>query len=179
MKCSYKPRLTYSSDQIRDNVLSNQYFCDVDIGHLIQYDEELAQKLNNEPADYIPLVRHDLLYLAMILELTHYPVRSSTAHLHAAHPLPLTKRRRPRAREGIAHPPTSATLLRLANIHTWPHRNKCLPPRPHTRHCNWCQHPLLKSYEPLHSMQKLRQRRTHRRELRIQRHHTSSSMQQT
>ena len=27
-----------------------------DISHLIQYDEELAQKLNNEPADYIPLV---------------------------------------------------------------------------------------------------------------------------
>ncbi|GAB7330581.1 hypothetical protein MBLNU13_g02167t1 [Cladosporium sp. NU13] len=42
-------------DQIRENVLSKQYFCDVDISHLIQYDEELAQKLNNEPADYIPL----------------------------------------------------------------------------------------------------------------------------
>ena len=26
------------------------------MSHLIQYDEELAQKLNNEPADYIPLV---------------------------------------------------------------------------------------------------------------------------
>jgi len=37
-------------------VLSKQYFCDVDIAHLIQYDEELAQKLNNEPAEYIPLV---------------------------------------------------------------------------------------------------------------------------
>ncbi|KAM0707822.1 hypothetical protein Q7P35_004471 [Cladosporium inversicolor] len=42
-------------DQIRENVLSKQYLCDVDISHLIQYDEELAQKLNNEPADYIPL----------------------------------------------------------------------------------------------------------------------------
>ncbi|KAL1589518.1 hypothetical protein WHR41_01480 [Cladosporium halotolerans] len=42
-------------DQIRDNVLSKQYFCDVDISHLIQYDEELAQKINNEPADYIPI----------------------------------------------------------------------------------------------------------------------------
>jgi hypothetical protein len=29
------------------------------MSHLIQYDEELAQKLNNEPADLIPLVcRH-------------------------------------------------------------------------------------------------------------------------
>ena len=36
--------------------MSKQYFCDVDMSHLIQYDEELAQKLNNEPADYIPLV---------------------------------------------------------------------------------------------------------------------------
>ncbi|KAM0723702.1 hypothetical protein Q7P37_000690 [Cladosporium fusiforme] len=42
-------------DQIRDNVLSKQYYCDVDIGHLIQYDEELAQRINNEPADYVPL----------------------------------------------------------------------------------------------------------------------------
>ena len=56
MRCTSEVILTYLSDQIRDNVLSNQYFCDVDIGHLIQYDEELAQKLNNEPADYIPLV---------------------------------------------------------------------------------------------------------------------------
>jgi DNA replication licensing factor MCM5 len=39
--------------------LSKQYFCDVDMSHLIQYDEELAQKLNNEPADYIPLVYED------------------------------------------------------------------------------------------------------------------------
>jgi len=41
--------------------LSKQYFCDVDISHLIQYDEELAQKLNNEPADYIPLVSETTL----------------------------------------------------------------------------------------------------------------------
>nr|OQO31579.1 DNA replication licensing factor mcm5 [Rachicladosporium sp. CCFEE 5018] len=42
-------------DQIRANVLSKQYYCDIDIAHLIQYDEDLAQRLQNEPADTIPL----------------------------------------------------------------------------------------------------------------------------
>ena len=44
-------------DQIRENVLSKQYYCDVDIAHLIAYDEQLAHRLNNEPGDMIPLVR--------------------------------------------------------------------------------------------------------------------------
>jgi len=44
-------------DQIRENVLSKQYYCDVDIAHLIAYNEHLAQRLNNEPADIIPIVR--------------------------------------------------------------------------------------------------------------------------
>lgn len=44
-------------DQIRENVLVKQYYCDVDIAHLISYDEELAHKLNTEPAEILPLVR--------------------------------------------------------------------------------------------------------------------------
>jgi DNA replication licensing factor MCM5 len=43
-------------DQIRENVLSKQYYCDVDIAHLIAYNEELADRLNNEPAEIIPMV---------------------------------------------------------------------------------------------------------------------------
>lgn len=46
-------------DQIRENVLSKQYYCDVDIAHLIAYNEQLAHRLNNEPADIIPLVQQD------------------------------------------------------------------------------------------------------------------------
>ncbi|KAI4107032.1 MAG: hypothetical protein LQ339_002728 [Xanthoria mediterranea] len=42
-------------DQIRENVLVKQYYCDVDIAHLISYNEELAHKLQTEPADTIPL----------------------------------------------------------------------------------------------------------------------------
>lgn len=48
-------------DQIRENVLSKQYYCDVDIAHLIAYDEQIAHRLNNEPADIIPLVRSIVL----------------------------------------------------------------------------------------------------------------------
>ena len=44
-------------DQLRENVLVKQYYCDVDVAHLISYNEELAHKLSTEPADIIPLVR--------------------------------------------------------------------------------------------------------------------------
>ncbi|GKZ26231.1 minichromosome maintenance protein 5 [Aspergillus brasiliensis] len=42
-------------DQLRQNVLVKQYYCDIDIAHLISYNEELAHKLTTEPADLIPL----------------------------------------------------------------------------------------------------------------------------
>ncbi|THC99426.1 hypothetical protein EYZ11_001064 [Aspergillus tanneri] len=43
-------------DQLRQNVLVKQYYCDIDIAHLISYNEELAHKLTTEPADIIPLL---------------------------------------------------------------------------------------------------------------------------
>ncbi|KAG9243924.1 MCM2/3/5 family-domain-containing protein [Calycina marina] len=42
-------------DQIRENVLLNQYFCDVDISHLNSFNEELGHRLTVEPAEIIPL----------------------------------------------------------------------------------------------------------------------------
>jgi DNA replicative helicase MCM subunit Mcm2 (Cdc46/Mcm family) len=48
--------LTKLRDQLRQNVLVKQYYCDIDIAHLISYNEELAHKLTTEPADIIPLV---------------------------------------------------------------------------------------------------------------------------
>ncbi|KAI9726086.1 MAG: minichromosome maintenance protein 5 [Chrysothrix sp. TS-e1954] len=47
-------------DQLRENALLKQYYCEVDIGHLISYDEELASRLNNDPADIIPLFENAL-----------------------------------------------------------------------------------------------------------------------
>ena len=47
---------TYHRDQIRENVLLKQYYCDVDVGHLISFNEELAHRLVTEPAEIIPLV---------------------------------------------------------------------------------------------------------------------------
>jgi hypothetical protein len=38
-------------------VLLKQYYCDVDVGHLISFNEELAHRLVTEPAEIIPLVR--------------------------------------------------------------------------------------------------------------------------
>jgi DNA replication licensing factor MCM5 len=48
--------LSPSRDQLRQNVLVKQYYCDIDIAHLITYNEELAHKLTTEPAEIIPLV---------------------------------------------------------------------------------------------------------------------------
>ncbi|KAI5286082.1 minichromosome maintenance protein 5 [Ascosphaera acerosa] len=42
-------------DQLRENVLVNKYYCDVDVAHLIAFNEELAHRLTTEPADTIPL----------------------------------------------------------------------------------------------------------------------------
>ena len=47
-------------DQIRQNVLVKQYYCDIDIAHLISYNEELAHKLTSDPIDTIPLFEEAL-----------------------------------------------------------------------------------------------------------------------
>ncbi|KAI5299519.1 hypothetical protein KEM56_003177 [Ascosphaera pollenicola] len=42
-------------DQLRENVLVKKYYCDIDIAHLIAFNEELAHRLTTDPADTIPL----------------------------------------------------------------------------------------------------------------------------
>ena len=69
--------LIYIRDQLRENVLSKQYYCDIDIAHLIAFNEQLAQRLNNEPADVIPTVRTTPLNLRGAL-LTYFTVRKRT-----------------------------------------------------------------------------------------------------
>ena len=43
-------------DQIRENALLKKYYCDVNIGDLIKFNEEIAHRLVTEPAELIPLV---------------------------------------------------------------------------------------------------------------------------
>ena len=54
-------------DQIRENVLLKQYYCDVDVGHLISFNEELAHRLVTEPAEIIPLVSAEINTLLHLL----------------------------------------------------------------------------------------------------------------
>ncbi|KAI5854334.1 MCM2/3/5 family-domain-containing protein [Tricharina praecox] len=42
-------------DALRTNILIKQYRLDVDIAHLISFNEELAHKLSNEPTDILPI----------------------------------------------------------------------------------------------------------------------------
>jgi DNA replication licensing factor MCM5 len=44
-------------DQLRENALLKKYYCDVNIGDLIKFNEEIANRLVTEPAEIIPLVR--------------------------------------------------------------------------------------------------------------------------
>ncbi|AEO62870.1 29a48c9a-d121-4bb9-ae0e-f9fa8971b74d [Thermothielavioides terrestris] len=42
-------------DQLRENALLKKYYCDVDIGDLIKFNEEIAHRLVTEPSEIIPL----------------------------------------------------------------------------------------------------------------------------
>ncbi|GAB5585343.1 minichromosome maintenance protein 5 [Umbelopsis nana] len=41
-------------DQLRSNLITKQYFLEIDMGHLISFDEELANSLTNNPTDLLP-----------------------------------------------------------------------------------------------------------------------------
>ncbi|ATY60689.1 DNA replication licensing factor mcm5 [Cordyceps militaris CM01] len=47
-------------DQLRENAILQKYYCDVNINHLINFNEELAHKLASEPAEIIPLFENAL-----------------------------------------------------------------------------------------------------------------------
>ncbi|GAA5813588.1 minichromosome maintenance protein 5 [Mucor flavus] len=42
-------------DQLSQNLLTKQYFVEVDLNHLINYNPDLANKLSTSPADFLPL----------------------------------------------------------------------------------------------------------------------------
>ena len=85
-KPTYEPRpLAANSlirDQIRENAIVKQYYCDVDIAHLISYNEELAHKLTTQPADIIPLVRRFSI-IDLLEGLTVYSSRQPSKSAHA------------------------------------------------------------------------------------------------
>ncbi|KAK2602193.1 hypothetical protein N8I77_008744 [Diaporthe amygdali] len=47
-------------DQLRENALLQKFYCDVNIGDLIKYNEELAHRLVTEPSEIIPLFENAL-----------------------------------------------------------------------------------------------------------------------
>ncbi|KAL8367124.1 hypothetical protein RB595_008884 [Gaeumannomyces hyphopodioides] len=47
-------------DQLRENALLQRYYCDVNIGDLIKFNEELAHRLVTEPTELIPLFENAL-----------------------------------------------------------------------------------------------------------------------
>ncbi|CAI5757721.1 unnamed protein product [Candida verbasci] len=51
-------------DQLRENLLIKNYYLKVDTEHLIGYNEELAKKLTDDPADMIPLFENAITDIA-------------------------------------------------------------------------------------------------------------------
>lgn len=46
-------------NQLRQNYVLNQYFLDIDMKHIIAYDEELANQITTRPTEFIALVSGD------------------------------------------------------------------------------------------------------------------------
>jgi DNA replication licensing factor MCM5 len=60
-------------DQVRENILVKQYFCDVDLSHLISYNEELAHRLTTDPSGTIPLFEAALRQCSQRIVFPHTP----------------------------------------------------------------------------------------------------------
>lgn len=45
------------SDRLRANLLAKQHVLEIELEHLIAFNEELANRLSDNPADALPLVR--------------------------------------------------------------------------------------------------------------------------
>ncbi|KAK8136377.1 hypothetical protein PG984_004317 [Apiospora sp. TS-2023a] len=67
-------------DQLRENALLKQYFCDIDIGDLIKYNEELAHRLATEPAEIIPLFEAALKKCTHRILFPHEPKADIPEH---------------------------------------------------------------------------------------------------
>jgi len=67
-------------DQIRENVLVKQYYCDIDLAHLISYNEELAHRITSDPADTIPLFEAALKQCTQRIVFPHDPNISLPQH---------------------------------------------------------------------------------------------------
>ncbi|KAK3944968.1 DNA replication licensing factor mcm5 [Diplogelasinospora grovesii] len=52
-------------DQLRENALLKKYYCDINIGDLIMFNDEIAHRLVTEPADIIPM------FEAVLKKCTH------------------------------------------------------------------------------------------------------------
>ena len=74
-------------DQIRENVLVKHYYCDVDIAHLISYNEDLANRLTSDPAGTIPLFEAALRQCTQRIVYPQQPNQNLPSHqllLHSA-----------------------------------------------------------------------------------------------
>lgn len=97
-----EPSWSSESDQIRQNVLIRQYYCDVDVAHLISYNEELAHKLTTQPAEIIPSVGHQsgaLLYHWLVA------VWISTQAVYESYCISIEESRRNKSTRASAAPP--------------------------------------------------------------------------
>jgi hypothetical protein len=134
--------------------LSKQYYCDVDIAHLIAYNEELADRLNNEPAEIIPIV--STLWIPLTMSPDPVPVRERTEIVHAKNPVPIAQCSRYCCGKGTPQSPTFTPLFGLPNYHSRSHRHQRIAYGAHPRNRYRSEHLELQGYVNSHPMSAVR-----------------------
>ncbi|KAI0122896.1 MCM2/3/5 family protein [Xylariales sp. AK1849] len=67
-------------DQLRENALLQKFYCDVDIGDLIKFNDELAHRIVSEPAEIIPLFEAALRKCTHRILFPHDPKAAIPEH---------------------------------------------------------------------------------------------------
>lgn len=65
------PSLAISRDRLRANLLAKQYVLEVDLDHLIAFNEELANRIRETPSEIVPLVSSVVTALGAYYKPSH------------------------------------------------------------------------------------------------------------
>ena len=139
--------IIFHRDQIRENVLAKKYACDIDVVHLISYNEEIAHRLNTEPGDIIPIV--SIPKQSRLTCLISRTVRRCLEEVHPKNRIPIPEEHR------TARTSTAPPLKCFTNIHSRSHCRQCFSPCSNTWHRDRSLDVVIKSDRSLHSMPKL------------------------
>lgn len=125
-----------------------QYYCDVNIEHLISFNEELAHRLSHEPAEIIPLVRNKPR-LPRSNPFSCPSVRKRIEEMHPEDRVPLQQRHR------HSRAPALASFNWSGRFNPGSRRPQNILPSQGSWDCHWSFCLVLESNCAPHTMQAL------------------------